>query len=271
MAIIRSNLVTGYHIKEPIPQRVVQWSLDARRALILYRRIKHAGEDVGVKIFGTQSPNTRDHEHITPHREELEQKRAEAPGWAPDKQVHSFYVPTSADKLEDYVGLLDLDYRGEDDGYQLIKFPFIPRELEYNSESHYATIRSPGRNNPIYQYTGAEDKLEFEVDWYADSWGRREVIENCRRIEALSKGDGYTRGPNRVKLVWGNSRLLFSNHIFIVLAAPYRLTRFNKGHINAQGNLESTHMLPVQAYQQIVLGRVTSNNLSKVDIEFVDS
>jgi len=274
MAIIRNSLWSKYHTYIPSKQasKGIQWSLDARRSTIFFRR---AGEGV---LVGAGAPNTREQPQFTSERQNI-QARQEASklGDGPNTTTHTKFItnPVHPDKivqeLEDYVAIIDLDAKGPDNQYEVIRLPFIPRELEYNSESAFAAIKPMGRNNPKYHFTGAEDKLEFEIDWHAFDWGRREVIENCRKIESLSKADGYTFRPHHVKLMWGRENVLFSKHIFIVLAAPYRLTQFNKGNINANGNLESTYMLPIQAYQKISLGRITSNNLSKVEVEFVDS
>jgi len=273
MAIITNPLFTNYHTfipPKPVSQ-VIQWSMDARRAIVFFRRVKNVGEDPDIKIFGTFSPDTRDHSIITPYSKELEEKR-KIPVLgenSPDVSGHSKFVPNKGLELRDYISIIDLDAKGKDNQYEVIRLPFIPKELEYNCESAFATIQPMGRNNPIYHYTGSQDKLEFEIDWYAFDWGRRQVIENCRRIESLTKADGYTGDPHRVKLMWGKENVLFSDHEFIVLSAPYRLSNFNKGNINLQGQLESTYMLPIQAYQTITLGRITRNNLTKVEIEYV--
>lgn len=269
MAVIRNPLWSKYHTYIPSKpaKKGIQWSLDARRAIVLFRRA-----EAGV-LIGPGAPNTREHSEIIPYRDVLEQReRLEI---APNTSEHSGFIGNKGSdgtllSLEDYVAIIDLDAKGIDNQYEVIRLPFIPKELEYNSESAFAAIKPMGRNNPNYHFTGAEDKLEFEIDWHAFDWGRREVIENCRKIESLTKADGYNFRPHRVKLMWGRENILFSDHEFIVLAAPYRLTQFNKGNINADGNLESTYMLPIQAYQEITLGRITSNNLSKVEIEFVD-
>lgn len=280
MAIITSPLFTKYHTTFPPKKwgKVIQWSLDARRATIFFRRVRAQGknirEGIDTKIFGTFSPDVSEHSEITPYHKLLEEGKDKLRfgEGSPNVNIHTKFIPNKqAKSLEDYVAIIDLDSKGPDNQYEVIRLPFIPRELSYNSESAFATIKPMGRNNPFYHFTGAEDRLEFEIDWHAFDWGRREVIENCRKIEALSKADAYNFGPHRVKLLWGKENVLFSDHDFIILAAPYRMTQFNKGNINADGILESTHMLPIQAYQKVTLGRITRNNLSKVDIEFVNA
>ena len=89
--------------------------------------------------------------------------------------------------IEDFVAIIDIDAGGVDQGTDIIKLPFIPKELNYNSESTFVAVKPIGANNPRYQFTGAEDKLEFEIDWYSFDEDRRDVITNCRKIESLSK------------------------------------------------------------------------------------
>jgi len=268
-------LLSSYHtyIPSPTVRKGIQWSLDARRATIFFRR---AGQ---VPIFGAGGPNTNTNSLLEPERNRI----ASGEGIttlrdnAPNTTSHTKFITNpvhpsiTLQSLEDYIAIIDLDAKGKDNQYEVIRLPFIPKELEWNSESAFATIAPMGRNNPNYHFTGAEDKLEFEIDWYAFDWGRREVIENCRKIEALSKADAYTFRPHKVQLMWGKDGILFDRMEFVVLAAPYKLTQFNKGNIDASGKAVSTHMLPIQAYQQVTLGRISSNNLSKIEIEYVAS
>ena len=268
-------LLSAYHTYIPPPQvaKGIQWSLDARRATIFFRR---AGQ---VPIFGGGAPNTRNQPELDSERKNIGTRgqQASLKYAAPNTTPHTKFIAnpahpsTTLQSLEDYVAIIDLDAKGENNQYEVIRLPFIPKELEWNSESAFAAIKPIGRNNPNYHFTGSEDKLEFEIDWYAFDWGRREVIENCRKIEALSKADGYTFRPHKVKLLWGRDSILFDKMEFVVLSAPYKLTQFNKGNIDASGQAVSTQMLPIQAYQQITLGRITSNNLSKIEIEYVAS
>ena len=66
---------------------------------------------------------------------------------------------------------------------------------------------------------------------------------------------------------WGYEDKLFRNHTFIVLSAPYRLVQFNKAQMDKYGNIITTAMLPVQAYQKVTLARITSYNLSYSEIQ----
>lgn len=273
MAIITNPAFVKYHTAFPSRAlgEMIQWSMDYRRAMIFFRRVKNIGEDPDIKVIGTFSPDTRDHTIITPYHAELENKR-KAPIFgenSPNTSEHSKFKSVKGGSLSDYIAIIDLDAKGKDNQYEVIRLPFVPKELEYNSESSFVAIKPMGRNNPIYHYTGSEDQLEFEIDWYAFDWGRRQVIENCRKIEALSKADGYKGDPHRVKLMWGKENVLFSDHEFLVLSAPYRLSHFNRGNINSNGEIESTYMLPIQAYQRVTLGRITRNNLTKIEVEYV--
>jgi hypothetical protein len=152
-----------------------------------------------------------------------------------------------ADRIDRDIYLINVD-TGEKK-----KLPFVPKELKYEPTSNWKTINSMGRNTPLYHYTGGEDVLEFEIDWFTEVEGREDVINNCKWVEALSKADGYAKSPPLVHLHWNTE--LFSKSYWIVTAAPYRLLDF-QAHRN---------MLPQQAYQQITLKRVTGSNLLHKD------
>ena len=272
MAIFKpSSIASRYHKMIPTGslKTGIKWSMELRRATILFRRLGAGSFDLDqFNPFARDVPIQVD---IERYRRELKFVKGRQGGInAPDVVKHSNFKANSGNQsLEDYVALIDIDAKGYNKGYEVIKLPFIPKELNYNPESSFVAIKPIGANNPRYQYTGAEDRLEFEIDWYAFDMDRRQVIENCRKIESLTKADAYKGNPHRVKLQWGTSNLLFDDHVFVVLSAPYRMTQFNKGYIQSNGVVKSTQMLPIQAYQKITLGRISSNNMSKIEVEYV--
>lgn len=180
---------------------------------------------------------------------------------------------------KDYISIVDIDYnQGKHEGsrhYSYVQLPFVPRELNYVPESKFVGIASFGTNNPIYQFTGSEDTLTFEIDWFSDQENRRDVIFNCRWLEALTKGDAYQEAPHRVKIVWGGQQTggnewedpqgLWEDSVWVLVSAPYRLSQFNRGYMK-DGRYVSTHMLPQQAYQTVTFKRVTTYNRSSQDI-----
>jgi len=269
MATLRPRgLISAYHTNWPGKSgaKLVQWSLDFRRALILGKRAKTIWADLTGK-----DPNTRDHEVITPYRESMKGFAEVSKELAPNVSEHTGFKSPGTEIVNDAVYIVDIDYFGFNEGRNVIRLPFIPKELNYNCESSFAAIRPIGRNNPNYHFTGAEDLLEFEIDWYSFESNRKDVITKCREIEALSKNDGYDNPPHRVLLKWGEDNILFRGYTFLVLKAPYRLVQFNKAQRNSQGKIESTSMLPVQAYQTVTLARITDHNLLRTEIEYVSS
>lgn len=170
--------------------------------------------------------------------------------------------------LKDTITIIDYDFgtdRGKR-GYESITLPFVPRELSYEPSSKFVGIATMGRNNPHYHFTGSEDVLQFDIDWFSSQDDRKDVINNCRWVEALSKADGYTEAPHRIKLVWSENDLLFADQTWLVTAAPYKLTDFVKGYKNQSGQIVKVGMLPQQAYQQVTLKRVASHNLNASEI-----
>lgn len=141
----------------------------------------------------------------------------------------------------------------------------IPKDVEYKIDSNFEAIASPGRNNPIYHYTGSEDTITMELDWYSDGddINRTKVIESCRWLEGHTKANGYNNAPSPVLLIWGSS--LFSKssgamgETWLIVDASYRMGPFSRPH----------DLLPVQAYQTLTLKRITSSNRLMRDIMLV--
>lgn len=165
---------------------------------------------------------------------------------------------------EEVITFVDLDF--DEDKHvgtrrdNRLTIPFIPKELDYSPQANFATIASFGRNNPFYQYTGSEDTLTFEIDWFSKEENREDVITNCRWIEALSKADGYDDIPHRVMLNWGSNNKLFVDDVWLVVSAPYRLSQFQRAYRKSDNEVQSLYLLPQQAYQTVTLKRVTKTN-----------
>ena len=283
MAIITSPLFTRYHTFTPSKpfSRGIQWSMDARRAIIFFRRVSQQTPNleagIDTKIFGSFSPNTRDHSEITPYRDDLKNRidTAGVRAFAPNTNTHSKFFtlgesPDSSGSFpSDAVYIIIKDAWGDLPALHKVKLPFIPKTLEYNSESTFAAIKPMGRNTARYHFTGSEDKLEFEIDWHSFEENRQDVIRDCRIIESLSKSDGYFKSPPTIILQWGRNNYLFGDHEFVVIKAPYRLVQFNRSQI-FKGSVQNTYMLPVQAYQQVTLARISNINLSTIKIKYVN-
>lgn len=175
------------------------------------------------------------------------------------------------EEIKSYIAIVDLDFKPVEPGnhyrryYRFIQLPFVPRVLQYNPDSSFVGIASFGRNNPYYQYTGSEDTLTFEIDWFSSRNNRQDVIFNCRWIEALTKGDGYDDTPHRVKLVWGDQDNMFDGSVWLVVSAPYTLSEFVNAY-RENGEVVRVGMLPQQAKQQVTLKKLTPHNLETHEI-----
>ena len=264
MALLKSGgLVSKLTRWDPTEKqaKIIQWALEARRLKILLDR-------TAAGMYHSHSPNTRKQPTLEEARKSLV---AEQIIESPIVEQHSKMFPNSNRKrLRDFVAIIDMGLStSKGNGIDTILLPFIPRELEYNIDSSFVSIKPIGRNNPGYHYTGSEDRLEFEIDWHSTNENRYDVIEKCRKIEALSKSDSYNSPPHYVALQWGKDNILFRDHLFVIISASYKLVQFSKGHINQSGAILNTSMLPIQAYQKVTLSRVTSNNLSSIQIQGV--
>lgn len=126
-------------------------------------------------------------------------------------------------------------------------FQSIPTDMEYDPSSSFATLESPGRNNPLYHYTGSEDTITFEISWYANDPTREDVISKCKWVESLTKNDGFDAKPHDVQFIFG---VMFKYSVFKVVHAPFRMGLFSR----------EFGMLPQIAKQSVTLKRVTEVN-----------
>lgn len=170
---------------------------------------------------------------------------------------------------KDTITLIDVDFKDDRGkrGYSKIVLPFVPRELSYQPSSKFVGIATIGRNNPHYHFTGSEDSLQFDIDWFSDEPDRKDVINSCRWVEALTKGDAYDEPPHRIILEWGSMNHLFKGSVWIVTDAPYTLSDFVSSYRdNKTGEIVRVGMLPQQAMQKVTLKRITKGNLTSREI-----
>lgn len=155
--------------------------------------------------------------------------------------------------------------------YEFIVIQNRPNRLEFKGETSWATIKSMGRNTPMYHFTGAEDVIQFNISWFCDDHDHLdEVVNKCRFLEAWTKANGYQASPPVIQIQWGNSDI-FKDHYYILTSATYTLENFND-FIRINGNERKDlkaadgQLLPSTATQELIFKRVSATNLSWNDI-----
>ena len=155
--------------------------------------------------------------------------------------------------------------------YEFIVIQNRPNRLEFKGETSWATIKSMGRNTPMYHFTGAEDVIQFNISWFCDDPDHLdEVVNKCRFLEAWTKANGYQASPPVIQIQWGNSEI-FKDHYYILTSATYTLENFND-FIRINGNERKDlkaadgQLLPSTATQELIFKRVSATNLSWNDI-----
>lgn len=250
------------YVPSPLIEEITSYASKAMRAKILLDReirgFEKVDRDGGPEAYehGDKGGDNKQYRDTIDNsrNSKTEQKKARA-----------------GETIKRYISIVDIDSGLSNDGedqkeYDYVQLPFVPRELNYSPTSSFVGIASFGRNNPIYQYTGSEDTLTFEIDWFSNIPSREDVTYNCRWIEALTKSNGYDEPPHRVKLIWGDENKLWQDATWLVTAAPYKLGQFNRGYMDENGNFKSTHMLPQQARQTVTLKRLVEHNRTSQEI-----
>lgn len=151
-----------------------------------------------------------------------------------------------------------------------------PDRLRVEPAATWAAVKSMGRNNPFYFYTGGEDTITFDISWYSiDADHRDDVVNKCRLLESWARADGYISSPPTLRIQWGNSGL-FEDDLFILASAPYELTNFQNASrmmrrydndpdtgqriTNTVSQPYDLKLLPNCATQTLTFKRVTKNN-----------
>ena len=66
-----------------------------------------------------------------------------------------------------------------------------PDRLRVEPAATWAAVKSMGRNNPFYFYTGGEDTITFDISWYSvDAEHRDDVVNKCRLLESWARANG---------------------------------------------------------------------------------
>lgn len=155
--------------------------------------------------------------------------------------------------------------------YEYIVIQNRPNRLEFKGETSWASIKSMGRNTPMYHFTGAEDTVQFNITWYCnDPYHTDEVVNKCRFLEAWTKANGYQASPPVIQIQWGNSEI-FKDHYYILTSATYTLENFNdcirvNGKTRKELSAKDGKLLPATATQELIFKRVSATNLSWNDI-----
>lgn len=157
--------------------------------------------------------------------------------------------------------------------YEYIIIQNRPKQIEFKGETSWASIKSMGRNVPMYHFTGAEDIVQFNISWYCnDPEHRDEVVNKCRFLEAWTKSNGYQASPPVIKIQWGDSGI-FDDHYYILTSATYTLDNFNdyysgpnRDRNNPNNWVTNGKLLPSTATQELIFKRVSATNPTWNDI-----
>lgn len=150
-----------------------------------------------------------------------------------------------------------------------------PVEVKVDPKTSWNPVQVPGRNNPIFIYTGCDDTITIDISWYAnDKENPFDILNKCRMLESWSKADGYVSSPPILGINWGgdesNENQLFSDYQFILESAGYTLGNFRDKYrgenYQSDGQIKDGKLLPMIITQTLVFHRISQENLTAADI-----
>lgn len=136
-----------------------------------------------------------------------------------------------------------------------IEIQFTPKEISFNSQANNQKIEVIGRNNPLYHYTGGQDTLKFQLDFYADDEDREEVVKKVRWLQALRYNNGRRNRKKNVLIVWGD---LFND--------PFYVWTVDSVDVKYSDFRSDKKYNPVQAYVDIQFSLDPPENITINDI-----
>jgi len=207
---------------------------------------------------------------------------APSPALSGSKKFYSQYSqgPSSVVDLSKKIAIwLWDDYKVQQGaGEPYLRLDFPPTELSFDVSSSLKDIGIVGTNYPRLHYTGSKEVLSFTVSWY-DSLtiksgkaekNKESIAVKCRKLEALSKADAYSQGPQQIYIDWGAWGLqsghpgLLEGHIYTVQSANYKMNTFLQ-HRSHGKRVLANNFDPLHATQEIVLQR-EANQLTSEQI-----
>jgi len=137
-----------------------------------------------------------------------------------------------------------------------ITLPYIPSEVEVNSNATFAKINILNRNNVPYHFINGSKEISFTIDWHNQGGSLADPYNSSHKLELLTLMDGK-KFPRKIYIVWGDNRPLFRGSIFYVKSAKLRLHQFHTA-MPRGGNtpIEKDMILPSRVTQEITLVRV---------------
>ena len=131
--------------------------------------------------------------------------------------------------------------------FERLEIQFVPEGVSLSRTAEFAPLAVVGRNVPRRHFTGGESGLALQLDFYADSRRRDDVIQKVNWLESLTYADGGYGPARNVMLLWGD---FLKNRIWVV-----KSIRANYSGFHSQFN-----MLPQQAIVDIQLDADSKKN-----------
>jgi len=187
------------------------------------------------------------------------------------RQSHGQVLPQGRKPFKSYIYIIQIK---SNKIYETIQLPFIPKVLDWDIKTDLNAIMSLGRNNPSdFHFTGAEDTLEFEIDWFFttgssdDSEYRKSAMNNALKLVSWAKADGYTSSPLPINLIWGPETFLIPQKGITMYTSDYKSNIFiNDLWVikSIKGKLEEFYkpmsLLPQRVTQTITLEKMAPTN-----------
>lgn len=104
-----------------------------------------------------------------------------------------------------------------------MEIQFVP-EMDNNRSARLNQVAIVGRNDDLLQYTGGQETLTLNLEFYGSENVEAEVTAKINWLKSLTMNDGYAGAFRNVKLVFGK---LFQTQVWAIRDVQAKPTHFD--------------------------------------------
>jgi hypothetical protein len=124
--------------------------------------------------------------------------------------------------------------------FERLNFQFMPEGITWKRDAQIQSVAIVGRNNPVHQYIGGTDSLNFSLSFHSDEENREDVKRKVDWLKSLAMSDAGFGPARKVRLVMGK---FYNNETWLI-----------KGVSVSYKNIDQRFdFLPLQATVQLSL------------------
>lgn len=87
---------------------------------------------------------------------------------------------------------------------QRVEIQFVPKNVSIDRKATYSDAVIVSRNDPVSHFVGGRTTMPLALEFYSDQEDRTDVRDIANLLKRFAYGDGNRKGPEKVKLIFGD-------------------------------------------------------------------